>query len=83
MPLQEEDEEEEKYGSPTPLVFIFPLFNSFHPFFAVCHTEDSVLVQVVRTFSIYHWKKDQHGTQTMNDIRKQRKYRNCFASIQV
>lgn len=28
MPLQEE-EEEEKYGSPTPQVFIFPLFSSF------------------------------------------------------
>jgi hypothetical protein len=59
MPLQEE----EKYGSPTPLVFIFPLFSSvlpsFVPFFAVCHTEVSVLVQVVRTFSVYHWKKDQ------------------------
>jgi len=27
MPLQEE--EEEKYGSPTTVVFIFPLFNSF------------------------------------------------------
>jgi hypothetical protein len=51
-----------KDGSPTPLVFILPPFNSVLPFFAVCHTEVSVLVQVVRTFSIYLWKKDQHGT---------------------
>jgi hypothetical protein len=33
MPLQEKEEEEkeEKYGSPTSLVFIFPLFNFFLP----------------------------------------------------
>jgi len=45
MPLQEE-----MYGSPTPLVFIFPLFNSFLPSFLRSLSYRSFLFSAVRTY---------------------------------
>ena len=46
-------------------------FTSFLiPSFALSY-RSFCLVQVVRTLSIYHWKRDQHATPTINDIIKE------------